>query len=69
MRFNNLARLQDQLWKIGAFKGVKDRKGREAIYNTAVDGIKGNMTNAAIANAEKMGYTVSNDGTLQQSQQ
>ena len=66
MQPNNLAKLQDQLWKIGAFKGVKDRKGREAIYNTAVDGIKGNMTNAAIANAEKMGYTVSNDGTLQQ---
>lgn len=65
MRFNNLARLQDQLWKIGAFKGVKDRKGREAIYNTAVDGIKGNMTNTAIANAEKMGYTVSSNGTLQ----
>jgi len=64
-----LAKLQDQLWRIGAFKGVKDRHGRESTYNTAVDGIKGNMTNAAIANAEKMGYTVSNDGTLQQSQQ
>jgi hypothetical protein len=66
MKSNNLARLQDQLWKIGAFKGVRDRKGREATYYTAVDGIKGNMTDIAIANAQKMGYTVNSNGTLQQ---
>lgn len=65
MQSNNLATLQDQLWKIGAFKGVKDRHGKESTYNTAVDGIKGNMTNTAIANAEKMGYTISSNGTLQ----
>ena len=64
MQSNNLAKLQDSLWKIGAFKGIKDRHGREAIYNTAVDGIKGNMTNAAIANAQKMGFTINSDGSL-----
>ena len=69
MQSNNLAKLQDQLWRIGAFKGVKDRRGNESTYQTAVDGIKGNMTNAAIANAEKMGYVIGNDGTLQQPKQ
>ena len=64
MQSNNLAKLQDQLWKIGAFKGVKDRHGRESTYNTAVDGIKGIMTNTAIANAQKMGFTINNDGSL-----
>ena len=63
MKSNNLATLQDQLWKIGAFKGVKDRHGKESTYNTAVDGIEGNMTKTAIANAKKMGYDVSS-GTL-----
>ena len=66
MQSNNLAKLQDQLWKMGAFKGIKDRRGREATYETAVDGIKGGMTDAAIANAQKMGYIISNDGMLQQ---
>lgn len=64
MQSNNLAKLQDQLWRIGAFKGVKDRKGNESTYQTAVDGIKGNMTNTAIANAQKMGYTINNDGSI-----
>ena len=63
MKSSNLAILQDQLWKIGAFKGIKDRHGREATYNTAVDGITGLMTEAAIANAKKMGYDIS-FGTL-----
>jgi len=63
MKPNNLATLQDQLWKIGAFKGIKDRHGRESTYDTAVDGIEGNMTRTAIANAKKMGYDVSS-GTL-----
>lgn len=66
MQSNNLARLQDQLWKMGAFKGLKDRKGRDVTYETAIDGIKGGMTDAAIANAQKMGYTVNSNGTLQQ---
>ena len=59
MRSNNLAKLQDSLWKIGAFKGIKDRHGKEATYNTAVDGIEGIMTRTAIANAKKMGYDLS----------
>lgn len=69
MKSNNLARLQDQLWEIGAFKGVKDRHGRESTYNTAVDGIKGDMTDIAIANAQKMGYVIDNNGLLQQKPQ
>lgn len=63
MQSNNLAKLQEDLWKIGAFKGIKDRHGREATYNTAVDGIEGNMTKTAIANAKRMGYDVSS-GTI-----
>ena len=59
MQSNNLAKLQNSLWKIGAFKGIKDRHGREVTYNTAVDGIEGIMTRTAIANAKKMGYDVS----------
>lgn len=65
MRSNNLAKLQDNLWNIGAFKGLKDKNGREITYNTAVDGLKGNVTETAIANAKKMGYTISSNGTLQ----
>lgn len=63
MQSNNLAKLQDSLWKIGAFKGIKDRHGKEATYNTAVDGIEGIMTKTAIANAKRMGYDVSS-GTI-----
>ena len=69
MQSNNLAKLQEDLWNIGAFKGIKDRHGREATYNTAVDGIEGNMTKTAIANAQKMGYIVNSNGMLQQSKQ
>ena len=66
MKSNNLSKLQEDLWKIGAFKGIKDRHGREATYNTAVNGIEGNMTRTAIANAKKMGYTINSNGILQQ---
>lgn len=69
MKSNNLAKLQEDLWKIGAFKGIKDRHGREATYNTAVDGIEGNMTKTAITNAKKMGYTINSNGTFSKSQQ
>lgn len=65
MRSNNLAKLQDSLWNIGAFKGLKDKNGKELIYDKAVDGLEGTMTETAIANAKKMGYTISSDGTLQ----
>lgn len=58
MASNNLAKLQDQLWKMGAFKGVKDRRGREATYDTAVDGVTGNMTRTAIQNAKNAGYVI-----------
>ena len=66
MQSNNLAKLQEDLWKIGAFKGIKDRHGREATYNTAVDGIEGIMTRTAIDNAKKMGYDMSS-GTIKKS--
>lgn len=55
---NNIAKLQKALWEAGAFQGVKDRRGRDATYQTAVDGLTGKMTRAAIANAQKAGYTV-----------
>ena len=65
MQSNNLAKLQDNLWKMGAFKGIKDRHGKEATYNTAVDGITGRMTRTAIENAKQMGYDVDEQsGTL-----
>lgn len=55
---NNTADLQNALWYAGAFKGLKDRHGKEIVYNTAIDGIKGNITNQAIQNAIEMGYNV-----------
>ena len=62
---SNLADLQNALWYAGAFNGLKDRHGREIVYNTAVDGIKGNITNQAIQNAINMGYDVDETtGTL-----
>lgn len=65
MRTDNIALLQDALWKVGAFKGVKDKRGNEANYKSAVDGISGRMTKTAIANAQKMGYNVNTEaGTV-----
>lgn len=64
MQQNNTAILQDALWRAGAFKGIKDRKGREVTYNTAVDGISGTMTKTAMENARKMGYVINNNGSL-----
>lgn len=55
---NNTADLQNALWQIGAFKGLKDRHGRDVVYNTATDGIMGPVTQAAIAKAKQMGYNV-----------
>ena len=63
--YNSTAELQEALFKIGAFDSIKDRKGRSVTYNTAVDGIRGRMTNAAIRKAREMGYTVDvNSGTI-----
>ncbi len=69
LRPNNTAKLQDALWQIGAFKGVKDRKGNQLSYEKAVDGIRAKngkgLTEQAIANAQAMGYKVNeNTGTL-----
>ena len=50
--------LQEALWKAGAFKGVKDRHGKDVTYKSAVDGLMGRMTRTAIANAKKAGYNV-----------
>lgn len=47
---NSVLELQDKLWRAGAFKGVKDRRGRELTYEQAVDGINGNWTKQAMAN-------------------
>ncbi len=55
--------MQKALWDIGAFKGIKDRHGREATLETVVDGIDGSMTQQALANAKRMGYVQkSNNG-------
>jgi len=35
---NNDSKLQDALWKIGAFKGIKNKRGQELTYEQAVDG-------------------------------
>ena len=55
---NKVAELQDALWKIGAFKGVKNRKGKELTYNQAVDGIFKGLSEQALKNAQTMGYTI-----------
>lgn len=57
-RYNATAELQDALWNAGAFRGIKNRQGKELTYAQAVDGINGNITKQAIANAKSMGYTV-----------
>lgn len=63
--YNSTAELQEALFKIGAFDSIKDRKGRAVTYNTAVDGIRGRMTNAAIRKAREMGYDVDvNSGSV-----
>jgi hypothetical protein len=36
--------MQKALWDIGAFKGIKDKHGREVTLETAIDGIDGSMT-------------------------
>lgn len=53
--------MQKALWDIGAFKGIKDRHGREATLETAVDGTDGSMTQQALANAKRMGYVQKNN--------
>lgn len=58
------AELQDQLWKIGAYKGMKDRQGKDLSYEKAVDGINGNQTKQAIEWAKKNGYDVNTTNGL-----
>lgn len=58
MRSNNDAKLQEALFNIGAYKGIKNRKGTEVTYEQAVDGDFGNMSKQAVKNAENMGYIV-----------
>lgn len=55
---NNIAELQSALWYAGAYNGLKDRHGKDVTYETAADGIRGNVTNRAIQNAINMGYNV-----------
>lgn len=59
--------MQKALWDIGAFKGIKDRHGREATLETAVDGINGFMTQQALANAKRMGYIQKNSRFIRNS--
>lgn len=47
---NSITILQDYLWKNGAYKGLKDKKGREITYEQAVDGVRGSLTEQAIKN-------------------
>ena len=57
---------QEALWNAGAFKGLKNKFGREVSYKEAVDGIEGSMTRQARENyretvdtklpADPMGY-------------
>lgn len=57
-QYAKTALLQHNLWKIGVFRGVKDRRGNKVDYYDAVDGVKGRMTNTAIKRAQKLGYAV-----------
>lgn len=62
MKPNNTAILQDNLWKIGAFNEVKDRRGNNLTYESAVDGLRARSgkgtTDQAIAWAKANGYDV-----------
>ena len=59
---NNIAKLQDALWKAGAFKGIKGRNGKELTYEQAVDGLRAKSgkgtTDQALAWAKANGYNV-----------
>ena len=55
---NNLSTLQENLWNIGAFNGVKNKRGQVATVQSAIDGLPGSMTNQAIENAKNMGYFI-----------
>lgn len=55
---NNTAKLQEALWNIGAYKGLKDKRGRDIVFNTVVDGMLGPVTEKAIQKAKEMGYNV-----------
>lgn len=49
---------------------MKDRQGNELSFEKAVDGIKGNQTESAIAKAKEMGYDVDiNRGIIRQPSQ
>lgn len=50
---------QEELWKAGAFKGVKNRRGQQVTYDQAVDGLMGPMTRRAISNAKNTGMAIS----------
>lgn len=65
---NSVLELQDKLWRAGAFKGVKNRRGRELTYEQAVDGINGNWTKQAMANYEKIKQQNSTSINKEQSQ-
>lgn len=64
-RNSKVSALQLELWNKGFFKGIKDRHGKEATFNTAVDGISGKMTKQAIENAKKAGYNIDSKLGLQ----
>ena len=55
---NKDSELQDALWKIGAFKGIKNKRGKELTYEQAVDGSFKKMSEQALKNAENMGYFI-----------
>ena len=38
---NNTSKLQEALFNIGAYKGLKDRSGKELSFEKAVDGLFG----------------------------
>lgn len=63
-RNKQTAALQLALWNKGFFKGLKDRRGRVVTYNTAVDGISGTMTKAAMKAAQDAGYIINKNGSL-----
>lgn len=67
---NNTAKLQDALYSIGAYKGMKDRRGNDLSYEKAVDGDFGRMTTQAVQRARNMGYDVNtNSGTVRRREQ
>lgn len=59
-RKTRIGLMQDLLWRQGAFKGLKNKKGQDITYKEAVDGKMGPLTQQAMQNSNYTSRSVSN---------